>query len=262
MVSLLALLPPALAAALLAVDRAVAGDLVSALASSWAVYLGLSLAVLAAILAAAYARRDSVILSSAWLFLFCGMLLLSLAELLEMLRVAGPPWVSDLFEVGAFAPLLIFAAYVAAPLRILVLGRRRTVLYAALALGLVFAVMALTLAPWLRAGVAPGRGRPFVALKPELDALLLSPLALLLLALGTARRSHPYLFVGLGLFMMLPADIIGSYHLLRGGALGEQLAAVLSLASQIYVLTGALLCAVSGCRDAEAPGASPPPVRE
>ena len=110
MVTLLALLPPALAAILLAVDAALPANLLTALSSSWSVYLGLSVAVLLAILAAAYVRRDSLMLSSAWLFLFCGMMLMSLAELLELLHIAGPPWVSDLFEAAGFFPLLIFAA--------------------------------------------------------------------------------------------------------------------------------------------------------
>ena len=243
MVTPLALLPPAVAAVLLAVDALVAGDVVIAVVSSWALYLGLSLAVLLAVLAAAYARRDNAVLSSAWLFFFCGMLFLSLAELLEMLQVSGPPWVSDLFEVAGFVPLLIFAAYVAAPLRILVVGRRRAALYAVLGLGLILLVVALTLPPWVGGGAARHGGRWFLVLKPELDALLLLPLALLLLVLGAARRSHPYLFVGLGLLLMLPADLLGYYHLLSGVGLHERLAAVLSVASQIYMLIGALACA-------------------
>lgn len=250
MVALLALLPPALAGILLAVDAALTGDFLAAVASSWAVYIGLSVAVLLAILAAAYARRDNVILSSAWLFLFCGMILLSLAELLEMLN-AGAPWIVDLFETAAFAPLLIFVGYVAAPLRILVLDRRRATLYALIALGLILVVALLTLAPWLRPGGGRHAARLLSALKPELDALLLAPLAVLLLALGAARRARPYLFVGLGLLLMLPSDLFSHYHVLSSVELHEQLATVLLLTSQVYVLIGALGCAIAGCRDGD-----------
>lgn len=245
---MLALLPPVLAGVLLAVDAAVAGDLLAALPSWWAAYLVLSAAVLLAILSAAYARRDNVTLSSAWLFLFCGMILLSLAELLEMWP-ASSPWIVDIFETTALVPLLIFVGYVSAPLRILVLDRRRTTLYVLIASAVILTVALLTLAPWLRSGGRPHFGRLLRVLKPELDALLLSPLALLLLALGAAQRAQPYLFVGLGLVLMLPSDLFSHYHVLSRVALHEQLAAILLFMSHLYVLVGALSCArAGGCR--------------
>lgn len=246
---MLALLPLALAAVLLAVDAAVAGDLLVVLSSSWAAYLALSFAVLAAILAAAYARRDNVILSSAWLFLFCGMMLLSLAELLEMSAAAQSWWVSDLFETAGLVPVLIFVGYVSAPLRILVLDRRRAILYAVIAAAVILLVALLTFVPWLRPGGRPHPGRLLRVLKPELDALLLSPLALLLLTLGAVRRAQPYLFVGIGLLLMLPSDLFSHYHAVSRVALHEQLATMLLFMSQLYVLTGALACVLTGCRE-------------
>ena len=105
MVVLLALVPPVLAAALLVAEAALPGDLIAPLVSSWPVYAGLSAAALAAILVAAWGRRDSAALSSAWLFLFCGMMLLSLCELVELVGFQSDPWVSDVFETAAFFPL-------------------------------------------------------------------------------------------------------------------------------------------------------------
>ncbi len=252
MVGLVAFVPPLLAAALLVAEVALPGDLIVPLASSWPMYVGLSAAVLAAILVAAWGRRDSAVLASAWLFLFCGMMLLSLSELVELVGFRGDAWVSDLFETAAFFPLLIFTGYVAAPLRILVVGRRRTALYAVLAIVLILVVALLTLAPWLRPGPgAHGGPRVLRVVKPELDAVLLMPLALLLLALGAARHAAPYVFVGLGLLAMLPTDLLNHYHLANGLAIEEELAALLSLVSQLYVLIGAVSCAMEGMRRAQ-----------
>ncbi len=252
MVGFLALLPPLLAAALLVAEAALPGDLVVPLASSWAVYAGLSAAVLAAILVAAWGRRDSAVLAGAWLFLFCGMMMLSLAEVVELAGAQGEAWVSDLFETAALFPLLIYTGFVAAPLRILVVGRRRTALYAVLAVALIVVVALLTLAPVLRPGPgAHGGPRVLRVVKPELDAVLLMPVALLLLALGAARRAYPYVFVGLGLLVMLPTDLLHHYHLANGLEIEEELAALLSLVSQLYVLIGAASCAVAGMRPAD-----------
>jgi hypothetical protein len=252
MVALLALVPPLVAAALLVGEATLPGDLIVPLASSWPVYVGLSAVMLAAILVAAWGRRDSAVLGSAWLFLFCGMVMLSLSELVELLGSQGGSWVSDLFEIAAFFPLLIYTGYVAAPLRILVVGRRRRTLYAILAASLIVLVALLTIAPWLRPGPgAHGGPRLLRVLKPELDAVLLLPVALMLLALGAARRAYPYLFVGLGLLVMLPTDLLSHYHLANGLAIEEELAALLSLVWQLYVLIGAAVCAVARMKQAD-----------
>ena len=256
MVALLALVPPLLVAALLLAEAALPGDLIAPLLSSWTASFALSVVVLAAILAAAYRRRESAILASAWLFLFCGMMLLLLAELVELISPRSDAWITDIFETAAFAPLLIYVGYVAAPLRLLVLGRRRSALYALLGLALLLVVAALTLAPWMRpgAGAHGGAGRVLPLVKPELDALLLMPLALMRFALGAARHSHPYLLVGLGLLLMLPADLLGRYHLASGLAIHEQAAALLHIASQLYVLVGAASGAASGWGAAQRAG--------
>ena len=82
-------------------------------------------------------------------------------------------------------------------------------------------------------------------LKPLLDAVLLEPLGLIVLVLGVSQGRDPLLLIGLGLMLGLPADILDSYHLLSRQAAQEQLAHLFSIASQLYILAGALLCAIS-----------------
>jgi hypothetical protein len=247
MVAVLALVPLAIAGALLAFEVAFPGDFVIPLVSSPLLYPLLAVVTLAAILVAAYRCRASVRLTSAWLFLLCSMLLLSVAEIAEMHSSAEGA--ADVFETVALVPLLIFTGYVAAPLRLVAVGRRRMQLLGGLSIAFVLAVAALAAGPLLLPAGAqehlqPARLLPL--LKPELDAILLVPLALLLVAFGSAPPARPYWFVGLGLLAMLPADVFGHYHLLTDVAVHDQLAALLRLLSQVYVLTGAVLRAATG----------------
>jgi len=82
-------------------------------------------------------------------------------------------------------------------------------------------------------------------LKPLLDAMLLEPLGLIVLVLGVGQGRNPLLLIGLGLMLGLPADILDSYQLLGRQATQEQLAHLFAIGSQLYILAGALLCAIS-----------------
>jgi len=253
MVTLAVLGPLLVPLALFALQRLLGFRLLSMLAGSPWVYLALVLVVLAALLAAAYRRRDNVTLMSAWLFLFCGMVLVSLGQLIDLYAPRGEPWSSELVEEAAFLPLLIFALYVAAPLRLLVMPRRRRLLFGILGAALFAAVTAAVLTPWLaaRRGASLPRdlGHLLHLVHPLLDVLLLLPVAVFLLALGGLRCREPYPLIGLGLLLTVPADILDHYHLLSGLALQGELAFLLALSSQLYFLGGALICAT--CRTRE-----------
>jgi MYXO-CTERM domain-containing protein len=186
-------------------------QLAEAASSPW-IYVGLVLAVLAALLAAAWRRRDNAVLLSAWLFLFCGMILVSLGQLIDFYAVQEEAWSSELLEAAAFVPLLIFALYVAAPMRLLLLSRRREVLFWVLGI-LIFA------------------------------GVLLGPVGVFVISLGWLRGREPYPLIGLGLLFSLPADILEHYHLLSHRAQQGQLALLFVLVSQLYFLVGALLAA-------------------
>jgi hypothetical protein len=254
MVALLALLPLAIAGGLLAFEVTLPGDIVIPLVSSPLLYPLLTAAALAAILAAAWRSRANVLLSSAWLFLLCSILLISVAEITEM--HSGAEGVADAFEAVALVPLLFFAGYVAAPLRLLgvTAGRLRLALLAAVSIAFVLAVAALAAGPLLVAAGSLQPARLVPLLKPELDAVLLVPLAVLLVAFGAAPTARPYWFVGLGLLAMLPADVFGHYHVLTDLAIHDQLSALLRLLSQVYVLIGAMLRATAGASYAAGAG--------
>jgi hypothetical protein len=249
MVIVLVLLPLSVAGSLLALELAFPADLVVPLASSPVLYPLLAGATLLAILVSAYRSRFSVVLLSAWLFLFCGALLLSVAQLIELFRGSQGEWASDIVEAVAFVPLLMFTGFVAAPLRLLAIGRRRRLLLVVLIAVFVLLVALIAAGPWLGALGARSpelQPRLLALLKPELDALLLVPLALLLLAFGLSRPARPYWFIGLGLLAMLPADVLGHYHLLSSLPIQEQLATLLDLTSQAYFLFGAILGTAGG----------------
>ncbi len=247
MVALALLAPLLVGAALYALQLLLRLDLPSLLASSPWIYVGLVLAVLAALLAAAWRRRDNAVLLSAWLFLFCGMILVSLGQLTDFYAVREEAWSSEVLEAAAFVPLLIFALYIAAPMRLLLLPRRREVLFWVLGV-LVFAVVAaLVLVPWLNAGGSSahrGEARQLLLLaQPLLDVLLLGPVSVFVISLGWLHGREPYPLIGLGLLFSIPADVLEHYHLFSQRALQGQLALLFVLVSQLYFLVGALLCA-------------------
>jgi hypothetical protein len=244
----IALLAPLFAgAALDALQLLLRFDLPSLLASAPWIYLGLVLAVLAALLAAAWRRRDNTVLLSAWLFLFCGTVLLSLGQHVDFYAVQEEAWSSEVLEAAAFVPLLIFALYIAAPMRLLLLPRRREALFWVLGVLIFAAVGVLVLVPWLKAGGAsqhPGQVRHLMLLaQPLLDVLLLGPVSVFVISLGWLHGREPYPLIGLGLLFTVPADVLEHYHLLSHRALQGQLALLFVLVSQLYILGGALLCA-------------------
>jgi hypothetical protein len=144
--------------------------------------------------------------------LFCGMILVSLGQLIDFYAVQEEAWSSELLEAAAFVPLLIFALYVAAPMRLLLLSRRREVLFWVLGI-LIFA------------------------------GVLLGPVGVFVISLGWLHGREPYPLIGLGLLFSLPADILEHYHLLSHRAQQGQLALLFVLVSQLYFLVGALLAA-------------------
>ncbi len=250
MVELFLILPLALCGLLLALELALPLGVLTVLTHSALFYTLLSIAVMGAILAAAFRRRDSATLLSSWLFLFCGILLFSLSELVELLLPADYVWVSEVFEAASFFPLAIGVAYAAAPLRILILPARRRTAYLLLAVVLLAAVGVVIflpwLAPWPRTPQDLLRAHSLLLLKPLLDALLVVPLAVVILVLGLRSGRNPFLLIGIGLLLALPGDILESYHLFTGRLFQEQLGHLLAIASQLYILAGALLCALFG----------------
>lgn len=243
MVAIFLILPPLLCAGLYLFG------LVTAVSQSSLFYWLLAVTVLAAILAAAWRRKRNIVLMSAWLFLFCGMLLFSLSEIVEFYLGEGQLWIAELFEAASFFPLVIFIAYAASPLRLIILPGRRRAVYLALGAVVLLAIGVLVLLPWLalpqpaKPGFSPRHAMRL--LKPLLDAVLLEPLGLIVLVLGVSQGRDPLLLIGLGLMLGLPADILDSYHLLSRQAAQEQLAHLFSIGSQLYILAGALLCAIS-----------------
>lgn len=260
MVTLFLILPLTLCGLLLAADAALPLGILSILASSTLFYTLLSAVVLAAILAASIRKRASGTLLAAWLFLFCGVLLFSLSELVELLLPESYIWTAEVFEAASFFPLAIAVGYLAAPLRIMILPARRRAFGAAAAAVLLAAVCIVMVLPWL---VLPqDRGVPFehslLLLKPLLDAVMLAPLAILIITLGRRVGLNPFVLIGIGLVLVLPADILASFHLASGRLLQEKLAHLLDIGAQLYILAGALLCALSGERAAAAEGGPRP----
>lgn len=62
---------------------------------------------------------------SAWLFLFCGTILISLGQLIDIFAFSEKSWSSEVLEDVAFVPLLIFALFISAPMKLMLLPRRR-----------------------------------------------------------------------------------------------------------------------------------------
>jgi hypothetical protein len=251
----LALVAPALVgAALYALANLLGFDLLALVASSPWSYGCLILVALAAVLAAAYRRRDNVVLLSAWLFLFCGMTLVSLGQFVDIYAEAREGWSSEILEDAAFVPLLIFTLYISAPVRLLLLPQRKKLLFWILGAGLFAAVAAVVLVPWLGAAGGAQRGEAehlLILAQPLLDVLLLVPVGLFVISLGWLHGREPYPLIGLGLLLTVPGDILEHYHLLSHRALQGQLAFLFALASQLYFLMGALLCATCRKRTAE-----------
>ena len=253
MVIFLALYPLLAVAGIYLLDLALPINLVSLMSGSFALAAVLSLSVLASILAAAFRKKDNPTLMSAWLFLFCGVAILMLGYLLDPFISESETWIEELFETTSFFPFLFFAISIASPLRILMLPRHQRRLYLLLGLLLFLAVFAVVFLPWFLMAEGPRLDSPVQYLlhliKPVLDLLLAEPLALFALVIGLSRGSAPYFLLGLGLFLFLPEDLLGNFHILSQWDPNGEISFLLFLASQLYILNGSLLAALSRKRE-------------
>ena len=245
MVILFALYPLAAAAAVVVLDRLVPLGLVTYVTSSPTFSAALSAVVLAAIIVAALRQRNNVVLLSAWLFLFCGELILTLGYVMEPFVPPGSHWIEEVFEIVSFFPLLVFVAYVASPMRLLMLPRARMRMYPVLGALLLIGAAAVAFVPWV-VGLESTR----LTATPEsllhlpqalLDIVLLEPLALVLLAIGVSPSGLPYLFLGVGLMLLLPEDLLFGYGILSSGGILGSYAHLAFVVSQLYILNGTLL---------------------
>jgi hypothetical protein len=245
MVIFLSLYPLLFVGALFALDIPLPIELVAITASSPVIISVLSVLTLAAVLVAAYRRRENTLLMSAWLFLFCGLVVLSLGSLLDPFLLGADAWVEELFATAAFFPLLFFAVLIASPVRLLILPRRRRALYLTTGVVVLVAVFAVVFLPWLFTYEGPrlhGSVRHLLALaRPVLDTVLAEPLALLVLVIGLASGSGPYFLVGIGLLLFIPEDILDHFQLLQQMDPHGLLSNLISIASRLYLLNGALL---------------------
>jgi hypothetical protein len=245
MVIVLALYPLAAAAALLLADRlpGVAGQLASAPAFTST----LAAAVLAAVILAAVRHRDNPVLLSAWLFFFCGELILALGWIIEPYVPAEGHWIEEVFELVAFVPLIVFVAYVVSPLRIVLVPRSKTRNALVLAAFLLAAAAAVALVPFVL-GIGGARRVPpseqlLHASQAVLDMVLIEPLGIALIVIGMSRSSAPYAFLGAGLMVLLPEDLLMGYGIFTSADLFGRYAHIAFVVSQLYIVNGALLAA-------------------
>lgn len=255
MVIVLLIYPIVVAAGLFALDAVLPIELVNTMSSSTVFTAVLSLLVLTAVLAAAYRRKDNPVLMSAWLFLFCGLAVLSLGALIDPFLSGSESWAEELFSTASFFPLLFFSLYIASPLRLLILSRRQRALYAVAGIVVFLAVFAIVFLPWLLLYEGPrlhASTKHILRLsKPVLDTLLAEPIGLLVLVIGLTSGSGPYMFIGLGLILLIPEDILDHFQLLRQVDPHGQFANLISIASRLYLLNGALLGIFSGRQSGE-----------
>jgi hypothetical protein len=258
MVILLALYPLVAAAGLVVLDRLFPVGIVACVTSSPIFASILSAAVLAAVIIAALRQRDNVVLLSAWLFFFCGELILALGYVMEPFVPPGAHWIEDLFEITSFFPLLVFVAYIASPMRLVILPRARRRAYPVLGALLLIGAIAVAFVPWVvgleSARQSTSAERILHLPQTVLDIVLLEPIALVLLAIGVSRSSRPYLFLGIGLALLLPEDMLVGYGILHAGGILGGYAHFVFVISQLYILNGALLAC---CRNRPEPDAEP-----
>jgi len=247
MVILLVLYPLVAVAGLYALEASLPIELVNAMSASVAVTATFSLVILVAVLAAARRSRENSLLMSAWLFLFCGLAVLFLGSIIEPFLSGSDSWTEELLSVASFFPLLFFAILIASPLRILILPRRTRFLYVGGGILALLVVFAIVFFPWLFIYEGPrfhsSTKHLLRLVRPLLDTLLAEPLALLVLVIGLSSGSGPYFLTGLGLFLFLPEDILEHFQLL--GQLNSHgvISNLISIASRLYLLNGALLAA-------------------
>jgi hypothetical protein len=258
MVILLALYPLAAAAGIVLLDRLLPVGIVAFVTSSPIFSAVVCAVVLAAIIVAALRQRENVVLLRAWLFFFCGEMILALGYVMEPFVPPGGHWIEEVFELVSIFPLLIFVTYIASPMRILILPRARMRRYPVLGALLLLGAATIAFVPWVL-GLEGARQNTtseniLHLSQTVLDIALLEPIALVLLAIGVSRSSLPYVFLGIGLTLLLPEDMLGGYVFLHGGNFFSQYAHLVFLVSQFYILNGALL---AGSRRRQEPDAEP-----
>jgi hypothetical protein len=267
MVIVLALYPLAAAAALLLAGRLAPLGCTGGLASSPAFASVLAAVVLAALILAAVRHRDNPVLMSAWLFFFCGELILALGWIIEPFVPGEGHWIEEVFELVAFVPLIVFVAYVVSPLRIVLVPRSRTRTILVLAGCLLAAAATVALVPFVL-GLGGARRVPpseqlLHASQAVLDMVLLEPLGIALVVIGMSRSSAPYAFLGAGLMVLLPEDLLMGYGLFASADYFGRYAHIAFVVSQLYILNGALLAAAR--RKSAGPDGTPvltePPAR-
>ncbi|MGD0726512.1 MAG: hypothetical protein ABSB63_13220 [Spirochaetia bacterium] len=245
MVIFLLLYPIIVAAGLFALDAALPIELVNIMAGSFVFTAVLSLFVLTAVLVAAYRKRDNPVLMSAWLFLFCGLAVLSLSSLIDPFLSGSQSWAEELFSTASFFPLMFFSLYIASPMRLVIFSRRQRALYLVAGIVALLAVFAIVFLPWLLMYEGPrlhASTKHLLRLaKPVLDTLLAEPLALLVLVIGLTSGSGPYLLIGVGLLFLIPEDILEHFQLLQKLDPHGQLSNLISITSRLYLLNGAML---------------------
>ena len=248
MVILLALYPLAVAAGIVLLDRLVPVGIVALVTSTPTFSAALCAVVLVAIIVAALRQRDSVVLLSAWLFFLCSEMILALGYVMEPFVPPRSHWIEEVFELVSFFPLLVFVAYIASPMRLLILPRARTRSYLALGALLLAGAAAITLVPWiLGLEKAGGTSAPESLMhlpQTVLDIVVLEPIALVLLVIGVSQSSRPYVFLAIGLTLLLPEDMLVGYGILRAGGRFGQYAHLVFIVSQLYILNGALLASI------------------
>jgi hypothetical protein len=256
MVILLALYPLAAAACIVLLDRLFPVGIVAYVTSAPTFSAVLCAVVLAAVIVAALRQKDNVVLLSAWLFFFCGEMILALGTIMEPFVPPGGHWIEEVFEVVSIFPLLVFVAYIASPIRLLILPRARIRGQQVLGALLLIGAAAIALVPWVL-GLEGSRQNTTTEnilhlSQTVLDIVLLEPIALVLLAIGISRSSLPYVFLGIGLTLLLPEDMLSGYVFLHGASFWGKYAHLVFVVSQLYILNGALLAGFLRRRELDA----------
>jgi hypothetical protein len=245
MVIILFVIPLVAVVALYVLDIFLPMELISTLTGSVPFIAALSVLVLAAILVAAYRRKDNPLLMSAWLFLLCGVIILSLAALVDPFISGSESWTEELLSAASFFPLLLFATFIASPVRLLILPRRQRILYLVAGIVVFLGVCALVVLPWLLVYEGPrlhaSTKHLLRLVKPILDTILAEPIAVLVLVIGLAGGGEPYVFIGFGLLLLVPEDVLDHFQLLRELDPHNLFSNLISIASRLYLLIGALL---------------------
>ncbi|MGO9411720.1 MAG: hypothetical protein ACLQCB_13350 [Spirochaetia bacterium] len=263
MVIFLALYPLVVVAGLSALNAVLPVELVREISGSAALTTALSVVTLGATLGASWRTRENTLLMCGWLFLFCGLTVLFIGSAVDTFLPEGDSWMEELLSVIAFFPLLFFTILISSPVRILVLPRRSRLIFTGTAVLTLLVVFAIVFLPWLLVSEGPrvhsSTKHLLRLVRPLLDTILVVPLAFLVLGIGLARGSSPYLLTGIGLLLLIPEDIMEHYQLLLRLNAHGAVSDLVSIASRLYLLNGALLAAFRASARAEERAGRPSP---